>query len=125
MKILKNLLGKLSTRSYAYRHDEKNHSETIDHIDKKECPVCSHLEEIKIEHPSEMLSCVETVKELIASGNFEKLKSNFELENPKTEDGYWQDDVMYYSLRCKNCGQEFSLCCETYHGSGGSFSRIR
>ena len=123
MKIWGNLFGKLRTLIYADRHDEKKHSEAIGYIYKKDCSVCSHLEEIKIEHPSEMLSCVEMVKELIASGNFEKLKSNFELEKPKTEDGYWQDDVMYYSFRCKNCGQEFSLCCDTYHGSGGSFSK--
>ena len=123
MKIWGNLFGKLRTLIYADRHDEKKHSEAIGYIYKKDCSVCSHLEEIKIEHPSEMLSCVEMVKELIASGNFEKLKSNFELEKPKTEDGYWQDDVMYYSFRCKNCGQEFSLCCDTYHGSGGSLSK--
>lgn len=125
MKTWKNLFSKPYTWRYADRHNEKKPSVTNNYIDKKECSVCSHLESIKIEHLSEMFSCIEIIKALIASGNFEKLKSNFELEKPKTEEGYWQDDVMYYSFRCKNCGQEFSLCCETYHGSGGSFSRGR
>lgn len=33
-------------------------------------------------------------------------------------------DYIECDVRCTNCGANFRLCCETYHGAGGSLSRI-
>ena len=82
------------------------------------CKTCSQLTALKIKVPSDLLACIGMIKCLIENGGFEKVSSNFELENPKTPDGYWKDDLMYYAIRCKECGQLYSCICDTYHGSG-------
>ncbi len=33
------------------------------------------------------------------------------------------DDLLLYRFRCLECGQNFVLEAETYHGSGGSWSK--
>lgn len=82
------------------------------------CQTCSQLEPMKIKHPTDLMACIELMKKLIENGNFEKESSNFELMNPKTPDGFWQDDIMCYSIRCKECGQIYVCVCDTYHGNG-------
>ena len=85
---------------------------------KAMCQNCSHLKPIKIKVPSDLFLCIEFIKELVDTDSFERVTSNFELEQPKTPDGFWQDDVLYYSIRCKECGQIYLCVCDTYHGSG-------
>lgn len=91
---------------------------------KAMCQNCSHLKLIKIKVPSDLTYCIEFMKKLENDDGFEKVASNFELEQPKTQDGFWQNDVMYYSIRCKECGQIYSCVCDTYHGNG-EFSKGR
>lgn len=86
--------------------------------EKKNCSTCSQLKTLKIKTPTELFDCIEMIKELIRQEGFETVSSNFELEYPKTIDGYWKEDVMYYSIRCKGCKQVYSCVCDTYHGNG-------
>lgn len=37
--------------------------------------------------------------------------------------GQW-DDLVSFRFKCPNCGEEFSLSAETYHGSGGYWQPI-
>lgn len=32
------------------------------------------------------------------------------------------DDLLIYSFKCTNCGRQFQLSAETYHGSGGNWA---
>lgn len=87
-------------------------------VQKPDCLVCSQLEALKIRTPDDLIACIDMIKDLIANGEFERISSNFELEHPKTPEGWWQDDLMYYSIRCRVCGQAYSCVCDTFHGSG-------
>lgn len=85
---------------------------------KKECSACYQLKPFKIKTPTEFFLCIDMIKELIAHDRFETVSSNFQLEYPKTLEGYWKEDVMYYSIQCKSCRQVYSCVCDTYHGNG-------
>ena len=91
---------------------------------KKKCEVCSQLKSKRIEKPEDFLDCLQLFKILLESGNFEYVTSNFELEHPKHNSGCWQDDTMWYDIRCKACGRKYGCFCDTYHGHA-SLRKIR
>lgn len=35
------------------------------------------------------------------------------------------DDIVAWKFKCRQCGEEFSLHAETYHGSGGYWEPVR
>ena len=91
---------------------------------KKKCDVCYQLKHRHLTTPEDFLECLQLFKSLLESGNFEYVTSNFELEQPKRNNGCWQDDTMEYIIRCKACGRKYCCFCDTYHGRA-SLDRIR
>lgn len=89
------------------------------------CEKCSDIKLVKLfRSPMEYTQTVEYIKALIASGDFTLVSGNCPLDGVKDTDGHWADDIIYHLIRCENCGQEFSCCCNTYRG-GGSFGKGR
>ena len=68
------------------------------------CQNCSHLKLIKIKVPSDLTYCIEFMKKLENDDGFEKVASNFELEQPKTQDGYMNDNQMMQIAHLKEMG---------------------
>lgn len=86
------------------------------------CDICNGLcDTVKIEHPYEYYNLVNQIKQFIQNGVIIIIESNcdfFGIEKGKP----FPNDVPYHLFECTNCKQKFSLCVETYHGGGGSWS---
>ncbi len=87
------------------------------------CTKCSDLcQEIRIRTPSELDRIVHIAKSSLDDGTIVDTSSAF-LATPMTDllKPGWPD-IVSADFRCTECGENFHLSCETYHGSGGSWS---
>lgn len=89
-------------------------------MSKTTCESCNDIRLVRLfRSPYEYLQCIGYIKELIAGGGFELAEGNCSLDEVKDNNGCWADDIIYHVIRCKECGQVFSCCCNTYRGGGG------
>ena len=99
----------------------------------------------------ELFRAIGTVRQAVADGDIEEIDAgpmkgtiafgdlsdaasadgrSYEKRNPFTgevianvPDAGPLDDLLLYRFRCSDCGQNFVLGAETYHGSGGSWGK--
>ena len=87
------------------------------------CEKCSEIILYdKIYSPKEYLNCIEYIKGLLTEGGYILTEKSCEIDKIKDENSCWADDIITHVIKCKKCGQEFRLCVDTYHGTGGSFT---
>ena len=85
----------------------------------KMCDSCRAVKTYKrFPSPDTYLSALESVKGLLAGGNYEMLFSSCPIEKVKDDNGYWFDDSIAHKIKCKQCGTVFICSCNTYHGIG-------
>ncbi len=85
------------------------------------CYKCDGFSEtIEIKHPYELFNLVEQLKEVINEGTMRILESNCNLDDIRKNSPF-PEDVIYHVFQCTDCNLKFSLCVETYHGSGGTW----
>ena len=78
------------------------------------CKQCDGFEtKVQIKHPAELKWLHNIAAEAVA--NEQLAIANGDLQ--------WSDYIEC-DLRCTDCGAMFRLTCETYHGSGGTWSRV-
>ena len=76
--------------------------------------MCEHCRNIqtwrKFDAPKDYLACIAYIQQLVSEGEFELMQeeSTCPLEKVKTEDG-WADEIMAHMIRCKHCGQIFTV----------------
>ncbi|WMJ22678.1 hypothetical protein RBG61_11860 [Paludicola sp. MB14-C6] len=86
------------------------------------CDKCNNIILYEFFHsPKEYLKCLDEIGELVRSEEFDLIEneSTCRLEQVRTPDGYWADDIICHIIRCNNCNQVFSCSCNTYRGGGG------
>jgi len=90
------------------------------------CTQCDDLQAtVEIRVPRDLTNVIRMVQPHLRDGSLEELPSGlpstprFEALN---ENGPW-DDLVGHRFRCRLCRSEFNLSVNTYHGSGGSWSR--
>ena len=85
---------------------------TCKHMNDINCNCKTYRQRKYIKSPDDLRMYLKLTKELTEKG-FLKLIGDF------------GDNSDYYQkeFQCSNCGQEFVLECEAYHGSGGSFGQ--
>ena len=89
------------------------------------CSVCDKVELREwFPTPNDYLECLSYIQSLIDSGAFEMESQTCDLDKVMDEDGYFVEDVISHTIRCKHCGQAFSCGIVTYRGSG-SFEKGR
>lgn len=74
--------------------------------------------------PKDYIECIEYIKRLLSSGDYDLLESSCDISEVKTSEGNWAADIICHVIRCKNCGQKYTCYVNTYRG-GGSFKRGR
>jgi hypothetical protein len=76
------------------------------------CNCKTYKQKKYIKSPDDLRKFLKLTKELVENGNF-KLTADL------------GDNSDYYQkeFACTDCGEEFLLECEAYHGSGGSFGK--
>lgn len=67
----------------------------------------------------DFINCTQYIRELIDSGRYETDAPSLDIDSLKDKDGVWINDIFRFTVRCKECGQEFVCCADTYHGNGG------
>ena len=85
--------------------------------------MCKHCEDIILRKhfysQQDFLNCLDYIKELLEIGNFELIKSTCDLGSIRNENGQWASDDFRWTIRCKECGQNFTCYANTYRGGGG------
>lgn len=89
------------------------------------CEICKKVE-LKdfFPNPNAYLDCLDYIKGLIESGNFEMESQTCDIDKVLDDKGCFVDDIIHHTIKCKHCGQAFTCCVVTYRGSG-SFSKGR
>lgn len=87
------------------------------------CEKCSDLcVRYSIRHPNELRQAINIARQNIEDGTIVELENPSPLNDVSFSDlasgAAWGDTVEHH-FRCSNCGEQFSLHAETYHGSGG------
>lgn len=79
------------------------------------CSQCDWFDtDVQIKHPADLKRMHNLAT--VAIANDQLAIANGDLQ--------WSDYIEC-DLRCTDCGATFRLCCETYHGSGGTWSRVK
>ncbi len=91
------------------------------------CSRCEHLDEVvHLRTPGELFRAIGTIRRSLTDGYIEEIDagplSSALAFSDLSEEGLL-DDIVHYRFRCPDCGQNFVLSAETYHGRGGSWSR--
>ncbi len=85
------------------------------------CQICEALHEnIKIKHPYEYYNIVDLIKAMMQEGLLILLEGNCNFDEIVKIKPF-PDDVLYHVFKCNYCDCRFSLCVDTYHGSGGGW----
>lgn len=85
----------------------------------KMCDNCKDIKTIKrISGSEEYLAILENMKALLLSEKYEMFASNHPIDAVIDENGYWVDDGIWHTIRCKECGMLFTCSVDTYHGFG-------
>ncbi len=88
------------------------------------CPSCEpYRHQQSIRTPQELSNIVKTLREAVASGILTERASPFRPFMELDADGPW-DDLIQHELICSTCAKRYLLSCETYRGSGGSWSAV-
>ena len=91
------------------------------------CSRCENLDEyVRFRTRGELFRAIARVRQAVADGDLEEIDAG-----PMTgtiafsdlSDVGPLDDFLLYRFRCSDCGQNFLLEAETYHGSGGSWGK--
>jgi hypothetical protein len=78
------------------------------------CRICAEFcGDVRIELPDDLRRVVDVVGPAVRDGRLVIDAGDLQ----------WQD-IIDCRLHCAKCGQRFTLTCETYHGSGGSWSTV-
>jgi predicted RNA-binding Zn-ribbon protein involved in translation (DUF1610 family) len=88
------------------------------------CARCDDLcQEVPIRTPGELEKVVRVARASLEDGTIAEITSGEEstLLSTLTHEGPLPD-IIRSEFRCRECGEVFLLRCETYHGSGGSWS---
>src|SRR6476659_9768974 len=98
-------------------------------MDRPGCSECTGIAvEQLIRSPGELHRILQVLKSEIARGALEQksLLASPGLDQPSVEALLSEPypDVFCSGFRCRYCGQNFQLACETYHGSGGRWSVV-
>ena len=87
------------------------------------CDRCRKIKTVKqIKSEEEYLTILEGIKKLLSNEKYDMVANNCPIDVVKTEDGYWADDGIWHTIKCKDCGAFFTCSVDTYHGFG-SFRR--
>lgn len=70
--------------------------------------------------PKHYEECILYIKSLLQTKCFELIYSTCDFDKIHNENGCWNDDIIHHTIKCKECGREFTCSADTYHG-GGSF----
>lgn len=91
------------------------------------CRHCENLDEyVRFRTRGELFRAVGTVWQALADGDIEEIDAGpmkGMIAFDELSEARPLDDVLLYRFRCPDCGQNFVLGAETYHGSGGSWSK--
>ncbi|WP_376705120.1 hypothetical protein RQ479_11285 [Mesorhizobium sp. ISC25] len=74
----------------------------------------------------ELFRAVGTIRQAVSDGDIKEIDAGPMKGTMAFGDLYEAgplDDLLLYRFRCPDCGQNFVLGAETYHGSGGSWSK--
>ena len=91
---------------------------------------CAKCAELRVEHPvrspGELRKTISVIRSEIEAGILSEVPADKGIEGSRTSFaqllGGTSDDVVLCRFRCNSCGQQFRLSCDTYHGSGGTWS---
>jgi hypothetical protein len=88
------------------------------------CQICDGLHEtVRIEHPYQYYDIVDQIKTMLQEAILVLKEGNCDFSRIVRNKPF-PDDVPYHVFKCANCECKFTLCVETYHGSGGSWEVI-
>ncbi len=89
------------------------------------CEICGKVKTTDYFYtPKAYLECLKYIQALVDSGDFSFEAKDCDTDKVMNENGRWIDDVISHTIKCKNCGQNFTCDCDTYHGNG-SFRKDR
>jgi hypothetical protein len=91
------------------------------------CSRCEYLDEnVRFRTRGELFRAIGTVRQALANGDIEEIDAGpmkgLVVFSDLSEGGPL-DDLLLYRFRCPDCGQNFTLGAETYHGSGGGWGK--
>ena len=87
--------------------------------------VCDSIQlRTRIGSPQEYLQCLNYIQTLLDSGDYKMISKTCDLDKVKDDNGYWVDDIIVHTIRCKHCTQTYTCSVDTYHGNG-SFRKGR
>jgi hypothetical protein len=80
------------------------------------CPKCNGFaERMNLETPDDYRNLAGQLIKLVDSGTFSLVQADCPLD--ALFDQIWPGDVLIHKFKCTNCGREFKLAADTYHGS--------
>jgi len=83
-------------------------------------------ENVRMRTRGELFKAISTIKQAVADGDIEEIDAGpmkgLTDFRDLSEKGPW-DDLLVYRFRCPDCGQNYVLSAETWHGSGGSWGK--
>ena len=83
------------------------------------CYNCKTIQTVKqIKSAEEYLAILEDMKALVARGKYELFACSHPIDAVKNENGFWVDDGIWHTIKCKECGTFFTCSVDTYHGRG-------
>jgi len=91
------------------------------------CPRCKNMaQNVRMRTRGELFKAVRVIKQAIADRDIEEIdagpmKGVVEFKDLNEEGPL--DDLLLYRFRCPDCGENFVLSAETWHGTGGSWGR--
>lgn len=74
--------------------------------------------------PRDYQNCLTYLQKLLDTGGCALVEGSCDLSHTRDEAGHWADDVIVHTIQCTHCGQRFTCCADTYHGTG-SFQMVR
>jgi hypothetical protein len=91
------------------------------------CSRCENLDEyVRFNTRGDLFRAISTIRQALSDGDIKEIDAGpmkgVVAFNDLSEAGPL-DDLLLYRFRCSECGQNFVLGAETYHGSGGSWSK--
>ena len=88
------------------------------------CDICENIQLRKcFPKPDDYLACLDYIRGLIDSGDFEMESQTCDIDKVKNQNGCWADDIIEHTIKCKKCWQMFICSAITYKGEG-SFETV-
>lgn len=98
------------------------------------CNTCEPFSrKVIISSPDELWEAIAEIRSEIAAGHLRPQRSGRQREVYSTADdvpffslerGQSLPDYLSYAFSCTDCGKAYELTCETYHGTGGTWSEV-